>query len=137
MFGPFELEGPALVVPARLAARLAGAFGVERFRVEVRGRDDELDALLWAWREMVRREQQRALAAIDPGSECGTENVERSELGASSSMMTSRDVARLADCSTRAVTKAALAGRLEGEQLGARWLFSPAAVDGWIEGRVA
>lgn len=124
------MNGDDLRISSRMAALLFDALGVERLRVELRGRSEELDSTLWRWREVAIRERQRALSSI-----LGTKIASSSDVDASSPVMTAAQVAEQAALTTRAVTKAATQGRLPGRRIAGVWLFDRTTAEAWAEER--
>jgi hypothetical protein len=108
-----------LVMTGRMASLLYDALAVEHVRLQVRGRSPELDATLFEWSEVRRREHERVMRSVT-----GTEPGENAEVVASlPPVMTTIEVADLARVTPRAVTKAAASGRLAGRRVGPIWLF--------------
>lgn len=127
MPSPFLVEGPSVLVPARVAALLERELKLDALRVRVRGRDRELDLILLAWHAVSAQwlGEQRDQACFRSGG-----NV-FGELRKQPDHWSTEEVAALADCRTRTVTAAATAGRLVGEQVAGRWQFRPEDVAHW------
>lgn len=113
---------PVAVVPGRVAAWLVRRLQLDRVRAEIRGQDPEVDAVLVgltvagaAWRART-------------GSAAGTTVAPTSE-PAGEYPLSTKDAADRLGLSTRAVTKAAKAGRLGGHQRDGRWYFNPADIE--------
>jgi len=124
----------AVIVPARTAALLAKLLDLDRRRVEWRGSDAELDAVLLAWREVVLTftESQLNGRVRTAGFTVETADASTPKLAASCEYdehpLTPANVADLLDMTEQAVTKAARERRLEGRQVAGRWTFTRAAV---------
>ena len=100
----------AVIVPARTAALLAKLLDLDRRRVEWRGSDAEVDAVLVAWREVAlsftasQLNDRDCVAGFTPETAGGTAETDR--------------------------IQAARERRLDGRQVAGRWTFTRAAVDG-------
>jgi hypothetical protein len=124
---PFLVDGPAVVVPARVAALLERALGLGEFRVRVRGQDRELDEVLLAlhgsaaaWVEE-QREQGEFRAGVTSVDDARN----------SPDPWSTEEVAATVDCTQHAVRKAARNRRLVGELVAGRWRFDPEDVGHW------
>jgi excisionase family DNA binding protein len=107
------LDGPAVVVPARVAAWLERHAHLRAVRTEHRGVDPEVDAVLVALGV--------AGAAWRAGSTgCGTDQRNPPEPVAASPLTTGQ-AADLLGITDRGVRAAILAGRLNAHQVGGRW----------------
>lgn len=124
------IDGPAVVVPARVALLLEKRLRLNDLRIEVRGRDRELDQVLSAW-------HQAALAYVNQevGTDRGTHPGTGQEPASHSGPMTAADIARTLGLTTRGVRKAATAGRLEGRYEGGQWRFTPEDAARWAATR--
>jgi excisionase family DNA binding protein len=122
-----------LVLSPKVAALLFDGLRLEALRLDVRGRNPEIDRTLWQWRAVAMREHQRAIESL-----IGTAIDESVADDAELPVMTSAQAAARAKVTTRAVRRAAAEGRLAGRRVGARcWLFDSAAVTEWIARRTA
>jgi excisionase family DNA binding protein len=106
------IGAPAVVVPGRVAAWLERHADLTRLRIERRGQDPEVDAVLTAL---------RLAAAAWRSSATGTDSRNQPELAPSSPQVTTRDAADLLDMTPRGVVKAIAEGRLPAEQINGRW----------------
>lgn len=135
MIQRYAIDGPAVVVPARIALLLERHYRMDRLRVDVRGRDAELDGVLSAWHAVAMQ-----WTPEHSGSGAGTEVVTDPEPVAPSEaveLISASEVANRCGCTTRAVTKAAVERRIHGRQVAGRWLFHPNDVVAWIATRAA
>lgn len=116
-----------MFVPARIAAGLGRALNLDAYRVSVRGRDSELDAVLLAWHstalQWVDDCRDQARFRMD-----GTGLDDRRNLA---DRWGTSEVAARTGCGSRAVTKAASEGRLVGEFIAGRWQFKVEEVAQW------
>ncbi|MGY1452664.1 helix-turn-helix domain-containing protein [Streptomyces sp. SS8] len=106
-------------VPARVCALLDLLARLDRVRVQVRGRDPELDAVLCAIRDAGRH--WRATATGSPVAE-------QPEAGPRSPWLSTTEAAGLLGITDRAVRLAIASGRLDAENIGGRWRVSREAV---------
>ena len=136
MIQRYAIDGPAVIVPARIALLLERHYRMERLRLEVRGRDAELDGVLAAWHAAAMQWSPGS----DAGSDAGTEMAGGSEPAGQSDPVdpiSASEVARSCGVSPRAVTKAASEGRLRGRLVAGRWTFHPDDVAAWVAVRAA
>lgn len=128
----YATSGPVLVMPARAAALLERALKVTEFRINVRGRDREIDEVLAAWHAVAlqfvedSREQGRfrGCGTVDDGVRNSSENWDANE------------VAARFDLTPRGVRIAATKGQLHGVKDDAgRWWFEPEEVAEWATRR--
>ena len=138
MIQRYAVDGPAVVVPARIALLLECHYRMDRLRMDVRGRDPELDEVLNAWHAVAM--QWSPETGSENGSVTGTEVAGASEPVAPSEaveQISASEVANQFGCTTRAVTKAAAERRLRGQFVAGRWLFHPDDVAVWAATRAA
>lgn len=138
MIQRYAVDGPAVVVPARIALILESHYRMDRLRMEVRGRDRELDEVLSSWHAIAMMWSPETGSEV--GSVPGTEVVGSSEPVAPSEaveQISASEVANQFGCTTRAVTKAAAERRLRGRLVAGRWLFHPDDVVAWAATRAA
>jgi excisionase family DNA binding protein len=124
----FEVEGPAVLVPGRVAALLEKTLKLDTVRSQLRGADRETDEVLLAIRVTGLRwaEGRSAEPACDPAS-----SVPKASQVGGRSWMTARQVADELGVTSSAVTLAAREGRLAGEQVGGQWRFEVDDVAVW------
>jgi excisionase family DNA binding protein len=124
----FEVEGPAVLVPGRVAALLEKTLKLDTVRSQLRGADRETDEVLLAIRVTGLRwaEGRSAEPACDHASD-----VHKVPQVGGRSDMTTRQVANALGISTAAVTLAAREGRLDGRQVGGQWRFDMDSVAVW------
>lgn len=109
------VEGPVVLVPARVAAWLDRRAKLTDLRGEHRGADAEVDNVLLALR----------LAAMSwRRTATGTDTPEAPEPETPSQWLTTTDVATAAGITGRGVRKAIAAGRLHASQVNGRWLVT-------------
>lgn len=120
--------GPVAVVPGRIAAWLERYCNLGRLRVEERGADAEVDAVLTAL---------AVAAAAWRGSVSGTDARNLAEPAAESKVMTTRDVADRLDVEPRTVTKAITEGRLKATKAGRQWLVDSEDLAHYLAARAA
>jgi hypothetical protein len=131
MIQRYAIDGPVLLVPARIAALLERHYKMHELRLSARGWDTQLDAVLAAWHAI-------ALQWIDDStrnaSATGSEVAADAEpVGAL--MLSTATVAALASCTPRAVRLAAAEGRLVGCKSAGRWVFDRVDVKAWTSSR--
>ena len=107
--------GPAVVVPARVAAILEQHANLTGLRIRTRGVDPETTQVL---------EALRFAAMSWRGSATGTTVAVKPEPVASSEWLTTGQAADLLNQTDRAVRKAITAKRLEAQQVGGRYRIS-------------
>ncbi|WP_432542319.1 helix-turn-helix domain-containing protein [Kineococcus sp. SYSU DK002] len=119
---------PAVIVPGRVAAWLEQHAGLQRIRIDVRGADPEVDAVLAALR----------LAALTwRGTACGTTQGNTEEQAPlSADMSTSTAAARLG-ITERGVRLAITRGRLTAHQVDGRWHITPENLAHYLAARAA
>ena len=86
----YATDGPTVHIPARVAALLERALKVTEFRINVRGRDREIDEVLAAWHAVAlqfvedSREQGRfrGYGTVDDGVRNSSENWDANEVAA-------------------------------------------------------
>lgn len=141
MFERFLVSGDSVVVPARVAYLIEREFRIDERRADLRGRDAEFDSVLLAFHAaaMVWRQKVGASEAPGAGSACGTVVAEPAEPGRRSTGQptgVSTEAAALrCGLGPRAVRRAAAEGRLPGRKDGDVWVFDPADVEAFAEGR--
>jgi len=127
------VDGPVAIVTGRAAAWLLLHLDLASHRIEVRGRDPELDAVLGAityagnhWRATSATSAPRgSILANDP------------EPAAPSVEMTSLQAAELLGITTRAVRLACAAGRLPSTQTDGCWRITTDDLDAYRRSRAA
>lgn len=122
-------NGPAVMVPARVAAWLDVHAKLSSLRVRTRGSDSEVDAVLVALR--VAALEWRTSAT---GSEVEPEPEVRRE---SSQWLSTGQAAGLLGMSARGVRLAISEGRLEAQQVAGRYRISRANVEHYRAARAA
>ncbi len=116
------------IVPGRVAAWLASQAGLDRLRIEVRGTDAEVDAVLNALAVAAGAWRTSAIGSwASPVAEVGPQSV----------WMTTADAASELDVTPRAVTLAITEGRLPAEKVGGRWRIPREAVAHHLAARAA
>lgn len=121
-----------VVVPGRIAAWLDRHAGLSRLRIEHRGQDPEVDAVLVAL--AVASAAWRSRAGI--GSDHGTEQAKQPS-DQSRSLLTTADAAELLGISDRGVRKAILDGRLPAQRVADVWLVDREDVEHFKARRAA
>ena len=128
----YATSGPVVVMPARVAALLERALRLNDLRIDVRGRDREVDEVLQAWHAVAlqfiddTREQRRFRV---PGT---VGDVPRN----SSDNWDANEVAARLHLTPRGVRIAATKGQLHGVKDDAgRWWFEPEEVAEWATRR--
>jgi hypothetical protein len=132
----FAVDGPAVIVPGRLALLLERHLRLDRVRLDVRGADAELDALLSSWHAVSLLYAERAVPAsgqrgssVDPTPEAGRRSDPMKDL------LSAQDVADAVDVSSSAVRLAARQGRLAGQKVDGEWSFHRHDVAAWVATR--
>ncbi len=127
----YSIDGPVAFVPARIALLLERTFGLDSWRINVRGRDPELDAVLASFHAVAMQ--------YDPAktttSDCGSSSDTGAEVVRSSPELTTTAVADLFDITPRAVRLAASNGQLKGRHVGGQWRFNHHDVNAWAAAR--
>jgi excisionase family DNA binding protein len=118
--------GEVVVVPARVAAWLDRNAGLDRLRIDHRGADAELDAVLCAL---------RLAALVWRSSACGTSVAVAPEPGAS--WLSTGEVAAALGITARGVRKAIAEGRLQATREDGRWRVAREDVEQWRAARAA
>lgn len=120
------LDGPVMIVTARVAAYLLRYAGLDEFYREHRGADAEVDAALaalrltaWQWQKTVP----------------GTTPAPSPEPPSNSKWLSTGAAAGLLGISDRAVRRAIAEGRLRAEQTGGRWYINRIDIEHYKAGR--
>lgn len=108
------VDGPVVIVSSRVCALLSRHAGLDRFRMQERGVDPELDAALLA---------MHAAAASWRGSRAGTREAPQPE-PVRSLWVTTNDAAGLLQMTDRGIRKAIAEKRLEATRVDDRWRIS-------------
>ncbi|WP_157417546.1 helix-turn-helix domain-containing protein [Nocardioides sp. Iso805N] len=110
------VDGPAVLVPARIAAILERHADLTALRVRTRGVDPEASAVL---------EALRVAAMTWRGSATGTEGAPKPEPAQDSNQwLSTGEAADLAGVTSRAIRKAIEGGRLQATEIGGRYRIS-------------
>lgn len=121
-------DGAVVIVPARIAARLDALVNLRRLRIEVRGQDAELDAVLVAL---------ATGAAAWRASATGSERAPEPELGAPSQQwLSTTEAGDLLGIGDRAVRQAIDGGRLDAHRVAGRWRISREDVEQYRSARM-
>lgn len=115
----YGLDGPVVVVPARVATWLLRRAGLEAYHREHRGIDPEVDAVITALKVADRASRGSV------GTDCGTNADPTGSGPADSTWLNTAEVARALGISARGVRKAVATGRLRARQVGGVHVFSP------------
>jgi len=116
-------------VPARSAALLSRLLDLDRRRVQWRGSDAEVDAVLNAWRQVVMAFTNHQLGQPGFAGETAVASTLKPDAHCDQQLpLSPAKVANLLEITEQAVTKAAREGRLDGLQVAGRWQFSREAV---------
>ena len=126
---------PVVVVPARVAAVLHRLTALDRVRLEHRGADEELDAVLAAMAAADRWWRSSVGGTHRDGA--GSESASSGHGSYRAATWSTSEVAAAAGISERAVRRAAAEARLPGRRIGRTWLFDPVDVRTWREARSA
>ena len=130
-------DAPVVVVTGPVAYRLSRLLMAEMRRARDRGERLDPDlvrtilAIDDAGREYANRRVLGALAA----SADGTPGIPQTDESARTDLLTTTEVARRLECSTRNVRALAERGALPGRRVNRTWLFDPVDVDEYIETR--
>lgn len=119
---------PVCIVPARVAAYLERWAGLDSFRREHRGQDQEVDQILVALHQV---------AMSWRGSALGTRDATQPEPAASSQWLTSTQAANIAGVTDRAIRKAIQHGALRASNVDGRWRISREDLAHYRAGRAA
>ncbi|MFE5293003.1 helix-turn-helix domain-containing protein [Isoptericola sp. NPDC056618] len=123
------IEGPAVVVPARVAAWLDARANLSALRMKSRGADPEVDDVLLGLRVAALAWRTSATgSAVDPEPEVPRE---------SSQWLSTGQAANLLGITDRAVRLAIREGRLVAEQVAGRYRISRANVEHYRAARAA
>ena len=130
----YRIEGPAVVVPARVAALLERHLRLDRVRVEVRGADAELDAVLSDWAVVAKQHRQvsHQVSSIAPHTKPAAQSTADDD-----PWLSARQVADLVGVTAVAVRKARRQGRLTGRHIDGAWKFHRDEVERWRSERTA
>lgn len=125
-----------VLMPARIAAALEQAFPVDRWRLAIRGRDEQADEFFSDFHQAaVNWRLAHGYEAEPSGTVPATEAEPASPLDGWCSVREAADRLRLT--STQAVHKHRRAGRLEGKQLASgRWRIRISSLDELTEARI-
>lgn len=119
---------PAVIVPGRVAAWLELHAGLQRLRIDVRGTDPEVDAVLAALR----------LAALTWRSSVGgTDQGNSEEQQAPFPDMSTRAAADRLGMTERGVRQAITRGHLHATQVEGRWRITPENLAHYLAARAA
>lgn len=122
------VDAPVVVVPGRVARRLVQRFQLDRYHVQHRGEDPELDAVIVALRVAGLRWVTSAV-----GKETRQDPVGE----APSKWLTATEAAELVGVSARAARLAAHEGRIPAEKFGGQWQISREDAEHWKASRRA
>jgi excisionase family DNA binding protein len=122
------LDGPVVVVPARVAAWLCQRAQLDRIRADIRGLDPEVDSVLVAL--TVAAMQWRTSAT-------GSTQAPEPEAAAQSPWVSSTQAADLLGITARAVRLAIGEQRLPAEQVDGRWRIAREDVEHYRASRSA
>lgn len=126
------LDGPAVVVPARVAAWLERAAGLRELRAQHRGADGEVDAVLVALGVAAAAWRQQAGISSDQG----TDQRKQAEPEPGSPLTTAQ-AADLLGITDRGVRAAIDGGRLNAQRVGDRWHIDREDLEHYRAGRAA
>ncbi len=130
----YVVDGPVVVIPAKIALLLERTLKLDELRIRVRGHNAEIDDVLSAW-HAVAMQYTDEVSASDPGSrndrppEAGRESTQKP--------LTAQQVADRAGVADRAIRLAASEGRLNGRYDGGQWRFDPIDVAAYLATRRA
>ncbi|MFC4535687.1 helix-turn-helix domain-containing protein [Sphaerisporangium dianthi] len=108
-------HGPGVEIPARICAWLESHAGLARLRIERRGQDPEVDAVLAAIRQQAARWRTSATGSPDAA---------QPEVAPSSTWLTTTQAGDLLGMTDRGVRDAIEGGRLPAENVAGRWRIS-------------
>ncbi|MUL39709.1 helix-turn-helix domain-containing protein [Streptomonospora sp. PA3] len=106
------VEAPVAIVPGRVAARLDALMNLRRLRLDVRGHDPELDAVLVALGTAAAAWRATATGSTDPPEP---------EAAPSCAWLSTSQAAEALGISDRAVRLAIAQGRLDARSVAGRW----------------
>lgn len=106
------IDGPVVIVTARVCAYLNRYANLNRFREETRGQDAEVDGVLIAFGVAERKWRKSAT---------GTRDAAKPELDPSSTWLSTTQAAGLAGVTDRGIRKAIAQGHLKAENIAGRW----------------
>lgn len=122
------VDAPVVVVPGRAARRLVQCFQLDRYHVQHRGEDAELDAVIVA----LRVAGLRWATSVDVAG-----RRKQAEVAPLSEWLNATEVAELVGVTAWAVRLAIREGRLSADKLGGRWQISREAAQHWRASRRA
>src|SRR4051794_16717822 len=122
------INGPAAVVPGRVAAWLNARGGLNELRMRIRGEDPEVDAVLVAL---------SVAGTAWLTSACGTGDASAPEVPPQSTWLTTTEAADRLGLTDRAIRLACSTGRLPAERAGGRWRISREDVEHYRAARQA
>ncbi|MEV7264187.1 helix-turn-helix domain-containing protein [Micromonospora aurantiaca] len=126
------LNGPTVVVPARVAAWLERHAGLRSLRTTHRGADPEVDSVLVALAVAAAAWRERTGVSTDQG----TDQAQQAEPGPCCDLSTTEAADRLG-MTDRGVRKAIAGGRLTAHRDGDRWRVSLEDLEHYRAGRAA
>ncbi|GGR78530.1 hypothetical protein GCM10010169_23380 [Micromonospora fulviviridis] len=126
------LDGPAVVVPARVAAWLERVADLREIRTHHRGADPEVDAVLVALGVAAAAWRQQAGISSDHGTD--QRKQPETEPG---SPLTTTQAADLLNITDRGVRAAIAAQRLNAQRVGDQWLIDREDLEHFRAGRAA
>ncbi|MBQ1060050.1 helix-turn-helix domain-containing protein [Micromonospora sp. C41] len=126
------LEGPSVVVPARVAAWLERYAGLRDLRTAHRGADAEVDAVLVALALAAQMWRQRTGVSSDQG----TDQRNQPDQGPCCDLSTTEAADRL-NMTDRGVRAAIARGSLTAHRDGDRWRVAPEDLEHYRAGRAA
>ncbi|MFB9238682.1 helix-turn-helix domain-containing protein [Plantactinospora siamensis] len=126
------VDGPAVVVPARVAAWLERAAQLRAVRAQHRGADPEVDAVLVALATAAAA--WRTTRHLDTGH--GIEQRKQPEPEAGSALTTTQ-AAHLLGITDRGIRAAITGGRLTAQRVGDRWHIQREDLEHYRAGRAA
>ncbi len=127
------VDGPCVVVPARVAALFVARAGLADFHVQHRGLDAEVDAVLVALKVAAAAWRARHVSS-DRGTSRADGLVESAR---SPQWLSTTATARLLGITPRAVVKAIDTDRLPAQWASGRWWIDPADIEHYRAQRAA
>lgn len=121
-------DGEVVIVPARVAAWLAGAAHLDQLRARIRGADPEVDSVLVALTVAAMKWRTSATGSAD---------APRPEVAPGSPWVSSTQAADLLGIGDRAVRLAIDEQRLQAEKVQGRWRIAREDVEHYRAGRRA